>query len=102
MIGSAQRLHSIDATLPQGDSKVVGIAIGLGLAGFPFSSAAAYWRWVDLREAGGADSLWQTDRPGQPRADAGMHERDGRASRPHRVRQIRHERAVDGPAPRPC
>ena len=38
------------------------IAIGLGLAGFPFSSAAAYWRWVDLCEAGGADSLWQTDR----------------------------------------
>jgi probable F420-dependent oxidoreductase len=38
------------------------IAIGLGLAGFPFSGAAAYWRWVDLCEAGGADSLWQTDR----------------------------------------
>jgi len=38
------------------------IAIGLGLAGFPFSGAAAYWRWVDLCEAGGADSIWQTDR----------------------------------------
>ena len=38
------------------------IGIGLGLAGFPFSGAAAYWRWVDLCEAGGADSLWQTDR----------------------------------------
>ena len=38
------------------------VAIGLGLAGFPFSGAAAYWRWVDLCEAGGADSLWQTDR----------------------------------------
>ncbi len=38
------------------------IAIGLGLAGFPFSGAAAFWRWVDLCEAGGADSLWQTDR----------------------------------------
>jgi probable F420-dependent oxidoreductase len=38
------------------------VAFGLGLAGFPFSGAAAYWRWVDLCEAGGADSLWQTDR----------------------------------------
>lgn len=40
----------------------MGIAIGLGLAGFPFSGASAYWRWVDLCEEGGADSLWQTDR----------------------------------------
>lgn len=38
------------------------IAIGLGLAGFPFSGAGAYWRWVDMCEAGGADSIWQTDR----------------------------------------
>jgi len=29
---------------------------------FPFSGAAAYWRWVDLCEAGGVDSIWQTDR----------------------------------------
>src|SRR5260370_1319894 len=29
---------------------------------FPFSGAADYWRWVDLCEAGGIDSLWQTDR----------------------------------------
>ncbi|HEX6440614.1 MAG TPA: LLM class flavin-dependent oxidoreductase [Stellaceae bacterium] len=29
---------------------------------FPFSGAAAYWRWVDLCEAGGIDSIWQTDR----------------------------------------
>ena len=38
------------------------IALGLGLQEFPFSGAAAYWRWVDLCEAGGLDSLWQTDR----------------------------------------
>ncbi len=38
------------------------IAVGLGLMEFPFSGAAAYWRWVDLCEAGGVDSLWQTDR----------------------------------------
>ena len=38
------------------------IAVGLGLNAFPFSGAAAFWRWVDLCEEGGVDSLWQTDR----------------------------------------
>jgi probable F420-dependent oxidoreductase len=38
------------------------IAVGVGLMEFPFSGAAAYWRWVDLCEAGGVDSIWQTDR----------------------------------------
>ena len=38
------------------------VAVGLGLMEFPFDGAASYWRWVDLCEAGGVDSLWQTDR----------------------------------------
>lgn len=38
------------------------VAVGLGLMDFPFSGAADYWRWVDLCEEGGVDSLWQTDR----------------------------------------
>ena len=38
------------------------IAVGLGLMEFPFAAAAGYWRWVDLCEQGGVDSLWQTDR----------------------------------------
>src|SRR6202142_3399896 len=38
------------------------IAVGLGLMEFPFSGPAAFWRGVDLGEAGGIDSLWQTDR----------------------------------------
>ena len=38
------------------------IAVGLGLNTFPFSGAGAFWRWVDLCEEGGVDSLWQTDR----------------------------------------
>jgi probable F420-dependent oxidoreductase len=38
------------------------VAIGLGLMEFPFSGVGGYWRWVDLCEAGGIDSLWQTDR----------------------------------------
>jgi probable F420-dependent oxidoreductase len=29
---------------------------------FPFDTVAGFWRWVDLCEAGGVDSLWQTDR----------------------------------------
>src|SRR4029077_10605303 len=40
----------------------MGVAIGLGCAEFPFSGAAAYWRWIDMCEAGGVDSIWQTDR----------------------------------------
>jgi probable F420-dependent oxidoreductase len=40
----------------------VTVAVGLGLMDFPFAGAADYWRWVDLCEEGGVDSLWQTDR----------------------------------------
>ena len=38
------------------------VGVGLGLADFPFSDERAFWRWVDLCEEGGVDSLWQTDR----------------------------------------
>jgi probable F420-dependent oxidoreductase len=38
------------------------IGIGIGLMEFPFSGAREYWRWVDLCEGGGIDSIWQTDR----------------------------------------
>jgi probable F420-dependent oxidoreductase len=38
------------------------VAIGLGLMEFPFDRISGFWRWVDLCEAGGLDSLWQTDR----------------------------------------
>ena len=38
------------------------VAIGLGLMEFPFNGVSGFWRWVDLCEAGGVDSLWQTDR----------------------------------------
>lgn len=38
------------------------VALGLGLMDYPFASAAGFWRWVDLCEQAGADSLWQTDR----------------------------------------
>src|SRR5229473_2813159 len=44
------------------EGRRMGVGIGLGCAEFPFSGAAAYWRWIDMCEAGGVDSIWQTDR----------------------------------------
>ncbi|MCC6421285.1 MAG: TIGR03619 family F420-dependent LLM class oxidoreductase [Gemmataceae bacterium] len=38
------------------------IRIGLGAAGVPFSGPAALGAWVDLCEAGAADSIWFSDR----------------------------------------
>ena len=49
------------AALRRGEA-TLSIAVGLGLNAFPFSGARAFWRWVDLCEEGGVDSLWQTDR----------------------------------------
>lgn len=38
------------------------IGIGLGVAGFPFSSAEAFLGWIDLCEELGADSVWFSER----------------------------------------
>jgi probable F420-dependent oxidoreductase len=38
------------------------IAVGVGLSEFPFADARGFWRWIDICEAGGVDSFWQTDR----------------------------------------
>jgi probable F420-dependent oxidoreductase len=38
------------------------VSVGLGLMEFPFGGGGAYWRWVDLCEESGLDSIWQTDR----------------------------------------
>lgn len=43
------------------------VRVGFGISDFPFSSPAALWKWVDLLEESGADSLWQTDRLASPR-----------------------------------
>lgn len=40
----------------------MGVRIGLGLADFPFSGPRAFFRWVEACEAGGVDSVWQSDR----------------------------------------
>jgi len=38
------------------------ISAGLGIIGFPFRDAREFWRWVELCDDGGVDSLWQSDR----------------------------------------
>ena len=38
------------------------IAVGVGIMEYPFQSSDGFWRWVDLCERGGLDSIWQTDR----------------------------------------
>ena len=38
------------------------VSAGIGIANFPFDDAAGFWRWVDMCESGGIDSIWQSDR----------------------------------------
>ena len=38
------------------------IGVGMGIRELPFRDGAGFWHWVDLCEAGGIDSLWQSDR----------------------------------------
>ncbi|HVZ06659.1 MAG TPA: LLM class flavin-dependent oxidoreductase [Rhodopila sp.] len=38
------------------------IAVGIGIMDYPFDTTDGFWRWVDLCEQGGIDSIWQTDR----------------------------------------
>lgn len=38
------------------------ISAGVGLMEYPFRTASGFWRWVDLCEHGGVDSIWQSDR----------------------------------------
>lgn len=38
------------------------VSAGLGIANFPFADGRSFWRWVDVCENGGIDSLWQSDR----------------------------------------
>ena len=38
------------------------ISAGLGIANFSFDDAPGFWKWVDLCDNGGVDSIWQSDR----------------------------------------
>jgi alkanesulfonate monooxygenase SsuD/methylene tetrahydromethanopterin reductase-like flavin-dependent oxidoreductase (luciferase family) len=38
------------------------IGAGLGIANFPFEDARGFWKWVDVCDNGGIDSIWQSDR----------------------------------------
>src|SRR6201992_208553 len=38
------------------------IAVGIGIMEYPFDTTAGFWRWGDLCEQGGIDSIWHPDR----------------------------------------
>ncbi|MCY4014161.1 MAG: LLM class flavin-dependent oxidoreductase [Gammaproteobacteria bacterium] len=38
------------------------VSAGIGIASFNFDDARGFWKWVDVCEAGGIDSIWQSDR----------------------------------------
>lgn len=40
----------------------MGIGAGLGIANFTFDDARGFWKWVDICDNGGVDSIWQSDR----------------------------------------
>ncbi len=40
----------------------MGIGAGIGIANFSFDDAKGFWRWVDVCDNGGVDSIWQSDR----------------------------------------
>jgi probable F420-dependent oxidoreductase len=40
----------------------MGYGAGIGIANFTFDDARGFWRWVDLCDNGGVDSIWQSDR----------------------------------------
>lgn len=40
----------------------MGIGAGIGIANFPFEDARGFWKWVDICDNGGVDSIWQSDR----------------------------------------
>ena len=61
-IASGRQSWDTGAAQAGREEAALSIAVGLGLSAFPFSGARAFWRWVDLCEEGGVDSLWQTDR----------------------------------------
>jgi hypothetical protein len=50
------------------------IGIGLGIAGFPFSSPQAFLSWIDLCEQRGVDSVWLSERigPTERHSDGGV------------------------------
>ncbi|MDG2277571.1 MAG: LLM class flavin-dependent oxidoreductase [Pseudomonadales bacterium] len=40
----------------------MGIGAGIGIANFNLGDARGFWKWVDLCDNGGVDSIWQSDR----------------------------------------
>ena len=38
------------------------ISAGIGIANYNFDDHKGFWKWVDLCDSGGVDSIWQSDR----------------------------------------
>ena len=38
------------------------VRLGFGLLNYPFEDGDQFFKWVEMLEAGGVDSLWQSDR----------------------------------------
>ncbi|MFP6796692.1 MAG: LLM class flavin-dependent oxidoreductase [Pseudomonadales bacterium] len=38
------------------------VSAGIGIANFNFDDTKGFWKWVDLCDSGGVDSIWQSDR----------------------------------------
>ena len=38
------------------------ISAGIGFANYNFDDHKGFWKWVDLCDSGGVDSIWQSDR----------------------------------------
>ena len=38
------------------------VRLGFGLLNYPFGDGGQFFKWVEMLEAGGVDSLWQSDR----------------------------------------
>ena len=68
------------------------VSAGSRVANFPFEDARGFRRWVDLCEAGGVDSIWQSDRliGADPNLEC-MSAMAWLAGR-HQATEVRHER----------
>ncbi|GIT38865.1 MAG: hypothetical protein Ct9H300mP8_00610 [Gammaproteobacteria bacterium] len=45
------------------------VSAGIGIANFNFDDTKGFWKWVDLCDSGGVDSIWQSDRIISPEAN---------------------------------
>jgi probable F420-dependent oxidoreductase len=62
MAGNIMAGNIMAGNIMAGNIMARSIAVGVGIMEYPFETSDGFWRWVDLCEQGGLDSIWQTDR----------------------------------------